>query len=101
MIDITAETLLSFSEIPSWTENNLGKRISPNTAHRWRLRGCRGVKLETILIGGTRTTSVEAISRFIKGSTLAQDSQTDLDSFPATPSPHISQAKAYLDSEGL
>ena len=31
----------------------------------WRLHGVRGVKLETILCGGLRYTSREAISRFI------------------------------------
>ncbi len=43
-----------------------GGRRHPHvsTIYRWRLRGIRGVKLETFLIGGRRYTSVEAIERF-------------------------------------
>ena len=40
---------------------------------RWRLRGIRGVKLETIKIGGRRFTSAEALARFIEQSTAAAD----------------------------
>ena len=36
------------------------------TMMRWSLRGIRGIKLETILIGGRRFTSEEAIERFIE-----------------------------------
>ena len=42
-----------------------GKRLSLATLHRWRLNGVRGTRLETILIGGSRYTSIEAIQRFI------------------------------------
>jgi hypothetical protein len=42
-----------------------GKRLSLATIHRWRLNGVRGTRLETILIGGSRYTSAEAIQRFI------------------------------------
>jgi len=33
--------------------------------HRWALEGSRGVKLESIRIGGFRYTSAEAVQRFI------------------------------------
>ena len=42
-----------------------GKRLSLATLHRWRLHGVRGTRLETILIGGSRYTSAEAIQRFV------------------------------------
>jgi hypothetical protein len=35
------------------------------TLWRWRTVGCRGHKLETILFGGRRYTSREAIARFL------------------------------------
>ena len=61
MIDASTENLIPFQQA--------GRRIPGNPSvcalHRWRLNGVRGVKLETILCGGTRFTSVEAISRFI------------------------------------
>lgn len=35
------------------------------TLFRWAQRGCRGIRLETILVGGIRYTSREALDRFI------------------------------------
>lgn len=61
MIDHLTETLVNFQ--------HAGKHIPGNpalcTLHRWRLSGVRKTKLETLLVGGIRYTSVEAISRFI------------------------------------
>lgn len=37
------------------------------TLFRWGQRGCRGIRLETILVGGIRYTSREALDRFIAG----------------------------------
>lgn len=102
MIDIQNETLIPFTDLPRWCEHNLNRRISPSTLHRWRLRGCRGVKLETLLIGGARTTSAEALQRFFSATTRVQDGQA-----PAEPkASSISQmshdsAMATLKSEGI
>lgn len=61
MIDHLTETLVNFQ--------HAGRHIPGNpalcTLHRWRLSGVRKTKLETLLVGGIRYTSVEAISRFI------------------------------------
>jgi hypothetical protein len=40
-------------------------RPSVPTLFRWSLRGVRGVRLETWLVGGRRFTSRDAIARFI------------------------------------
>ena len=101
MIDIQ-ETLIAFSDLPGWCQKNLGRRISPSTLHRWRLRGCRGIKLETLLIGGTRTTSAEALQRFFSATTRVQDGQPSTESKASS----ISQmshdsAMATLKSEGI
>ena len=63
-IDIDAEDLIPFCEARSAFPG--GKRLSLATLHRWRLSGVRGTHLETVLIGGSRYTSAEAISRFIR-----------------------------------
>lgn len=42
-----------------------------STLHRWRLRGIRGVRLETCLIGGSRYTSKEALQCFIDSTSKA------------------------------
>ena len=101
-IDAVNETLINFSDLSSWTESNLGRRVSPSTCHRWRLRGCRGVRLETLLVGGIRVTSVEALQRFFERSTRAQDGQP----LTENPSCHIDQvshqkANEYLENEGM
>ncbi len=59
MIDSERETLvrLTRARIPG----------NPHTATvwRWALRGVRGVKLDTLVVGGVRFTSEEAIARFL------------------------------------
>jgi hypothetical protein len=67
MIDTRKETLLSFAEAAQQYDRNI------STLHRWRLRGIRGVKLESILLGGERRTSQEALERFFERSTAAAD----------------------------
>jgi hypothetical protein len=43
------------------------KRVGLATLHRWCAHGIKGVRLETILVGGQRFTSREAIQRFVDG----------------------------------
>lgn len=62
-IDVHSEKLLTLTECRDAFPG--GKRLALATIHRWRLHGVRGVRLETILVGGMRYTSHEAISRFI------------------------------------
>lgn len=60
MIDLKSEAILS---LPTAAKSLPGR---PHLAslYRWFQRGVRGVRLETILIGGKRFTSHEAIQRF-------------------------------------
>ena len=102
VIDIQNETLIPFKDLPGWCEQNLSRRISPSTLHRWRLRGCRGIKLETLLIGGTRTTSAEALQRFFLETTRIQDGEPEAPS-TACHTPKVSHESdaAYLESQGI
>ncbi len=43
-----------------------GRKVHVSTLHRWASVGCRGVVLETVQVGGTRCTSVEALGRFFE-----------------------------------
>jgi len=56
--------LLSESRI---SPTKLARRegISPSTPWRWLLRGVKGHKLESFLVGGKRYTTLEAYQRFI------------------------------------
>ena len=50
-----------------------GGPVHVSTMHRWRMKGVRGVRLETFLRGGIRYTTDEAIERFFAATTAAAD----------------------------
>jgi hypothetical protein len=65
MIDHEVETVLSLTDAAARLPRRRGgKRVNVATLYRWSTHGCRGVRLETIQIGGTKCTSVEALQRF-------------------------------------
>ena len=71
MIDLSSEEILTFSQAAATLPN----RPHASTWHRWRLKGVRGVRLETIMVGGRRYTSREALERFSARLTAAADGQ--------------------------
>lgn len=68
-IDIQEESVCTLSE--------LARRYDVHvcTIHRWRLRGIKGIRLETIRIGGKRLSSFEAGDRFNERVTAAADGE--------------------------
>lgn len=68
LIDLGHDELLPVSEI---CQRRTGKRASPQKVWRWRLKGCRGVKLEAVLLSGTWHTTSKAFAAFIHGQTQA------------------------------
>lgn len=59
------ENLLTIGQAAKSQPNRRGTRgVHIATVWRWIVSGCRGQKLETVLIGGIRFTSREAIERF-------------------------------------
>ena len=60
-IDVEREDLVSLRE----AAESIQTKPAPSTLQRWRLYGVRGRKLETILIGGLRYTSKQAVIRFL------------------------------------
>lgn len=101
MIDIVNEQMIPFSKIPAWCEKHIGHRVNRSTVHRWRLRGVRGSKLETVLIGGRRFTSQEALLRFFDRTTAAEDGVGSPQYNAHQRKREIEEAEAYLKSEGL
>ncbi len=53
----------------------LSKPVNVSTMHRWRLKGLRGVKLETWLIAGRRGTTEEALRHFLEKTAGANDAR--------------------------
>lgn len=97
-IDISNETVVRFSKLPEWCEQHHGHRINRSTAHRWRTRGARGVKLETTMVGGKRITSEEALERFFARVTAIADGKVPVAVISRTA---VTHAEAFLESEGI
>jgi hypothetical protein len=65
MIDLQHESVLSFADaVNHLPRRRKGKKPHIATMYRWAMRGCRGVRLETLRVGGTLCTSLEALQRF-------------------------------------
>lgn len=76
MIDVSSEHLIPVREAPRHLPKRPnGKWLHVSACYRWITRGVQGVVLESIRIGGTTYTSLEALQRF--GDRLS----------PAAPSP--------------
>lgn len=74
MIDSTRETLIALADVPAnLPDRRGGRRPHISCVYRWSQRGCRGVVLETLQIGGTRCTSLEALQRFFERLTAARN----------------------------
>ena len=99
-IDVTRDNLIRFRDLPSWSKEHLGKRVHPSTFQRWRLRGVRGVKLASILVGGERYSSEESLQVFFAATTAAADGQP-VDSYvPADNRQHAAD-EAFLAHHGI
>lgn len=75
-IDIRHEEifpLTAATKLPCFRNRRGGKHINVSTLWRWATTGCRGVRLETIMAGGSRATSLEAVERFFEALTVQGD----------------------------
>lgn len=78
MIDPLTEQIISLREATKCLPvRRGGKRVHISCIYRWTLNGCKGIKLESIQVGGTRCTSREALGRFFER--LSQASGIDAD----------------------
>ena len=95
MTDIQHETLvpLSTAKIPG--------NPSSVTRWRWKLKGVRGCRLETITVGTRVFTSDEAVSRFIAGTTAAANGQSVPLRSPARRERDIARAEKELAAAGI
>lgn len=50
-------------------KQRLGKRISPATLWRWRLRGINGARLECVLCGGSWMTTAKSFAEWVHAQT--------------------------------
>src|SRR5438874_30499 len=75
MLRIADERLFALSD-QALTRNlprrRRGRRPHVSTFYRWATRGLRGVRLETLRVGTTMCTSLEAVQRFFDALTHQQ-----------------------------
>ena len=72
MIDISSEAVVTLTQATQHLpRRRKGKRPAVSTIFRWAQHGCRGIRLETIQVGGSKCTSIEALQRFCER--LTQD----------------------------
>jgi len=65
MIDTTKETLVTLALAVNLVPAGAGMQPHYRTLWRWCAKGLRGLRLESVFIGGTRYTTKEAIDRFV------------------------------------
>ena len=64
-ISLADEQVISLAEATRLLPRQVnGKKVHVSTLHRWCSRGLRGVRLESLKLGGRVVTSVEALQRF-------------------------------------
>ena len=100
-IDIRREQLLTFAQAAKVLPSDSGKPIALSTLHRWRMRGIKGVKLETVLVGGRRYTSLPAIERFSAATTAAADGTATPLRTPRQRAAAQRRAESELDAAGI
>lgn len=95
--DLLKEKRLTLTELAR--EQN----VSMPTAWRWSMKGARGVKLETMQIGGRRYTTQEAFQRFVERGTAAANggSVTSATRTNRQRKAAIDHANAELDAAGI
>jgi len=99
-IDADAESLITLKKAAKLPMLRVdGKNPHFGSIYRWTLQGCRGVKLETIRVGGTTCTSVEAVRRFLER--LSNPAPRADDPTPSTRVRQIRAAEATLAAAGI
>jgi hypothetical protein len=103
MIDVAVEEVFSLTEAAKrLPQRRKGARPHVATLHRWCQTGIRGIRLESICIGGCRCTSAPALQRFFEGVTLASEPQpVPVPQHSATRRKQIEQAERRLAKAGI
>jgi len=76
MIDTQSEELLSLAKLAREVPSRSGRGVQVSTIWRWCIKGCKGVRLESVVCGSIRFSSREALHRFFAATTAAADSIT-------------------------
>jgi hypothetical protein len=73
VIDDCLKSYFPLAEAPDHFPRRRGKKVSLPSIYRWVGSGCRGVRLRTVVVGGVRYTSAEALRQFVAEMTSIRD----------------------------
>jgi hypothetical protein len=96
-IDINREELISLAEV----SRAVPGRPALSTIWRWRLKGVRNVRLETVVVGGRVYSSRQAVERFIAATTAVSSRQPGDASSSRERLKARHAAEDFLDSVGI
>lgn len=65
MIDLSRERPIPVKNVCQMVPGRTGRGVAISTVLRWIFRGRRGVRLESVVIGGCRYTTIEALHRWL------------------------------------
>jgi len=101
-IDISTEAVVTLTQASHHLpRRRKGKRPAVSTIYRWAQRGVRGVRLETLQVGGTKCTSIEALQRFCERLTRANGPAPEAPPSPARRRRAAERAERELAREGV
>jgi hypothetical protein len=102
MIDLLSEDLISLTNATAlFPPRRRGKKPNISTLYRWAQRGCRGVTLESIQVGGTRCTSRQALARFIDALTQQSGNPHQPRQRPAPDPRRLERVEQELERAGI
>lgn len=91
--DLRRESLITLAEVPNYVPQRRGRKVHYSTVFRWVTRGARGRVLQSVLFGGIRFTSLEALDRFLDQSVAVRPCILGQDD--------LSEVNQALDEAGL
>jgi hypothetical protein len=97
----TTEQLVKLSKVPAIVEAITGDRPHIATIHRWHLRGCKGVKLQTAFAGGHRRTTEKWVREFFAKVTAAANGAKASDESSPEKSAAYDRAERELAAAGI
>ena len=100
-IETSSEELLTLAQAARRDRPPDTRPLAPSTMWRWHSKGIAGARLETVCMGGTRYTSVEALQRFFDAVTLARSTQGVAQEPNAEPGTRSAAIKKRLQEAGL
>ena len=96
-IDLETDELIPIGDL---TKKRLGKRVSPATIWRWRLKGVKAggitIKLEAVRVAGVWHTTTAAFAEFISVQTTAANAAHQMEPTSRSESTQRRLAKAGL-----